>query len=89
MKSQGEAERNYLKYVSERLHRFEFPVEAMAELNKPRPHDPTAATHSRSKDASKCNAVSGDAQAKCKDMADADYNAAKANAKASEVSTRQ
>ena len=37
----------------------------------------------------KCNAVSGDAQSKCKDMADADYNAAKANAKASEVSTKQ
>jgi hypothetical protein len=36
----------------------------------------------------KCNAVSGDAQSKCKDMADADYNAAKANAKASEVSTK-
>ena len=37
----------------------------------------------------KCNAVSGDAQSKCKDMADADYNAAKANAKASEVSSKQ
>ena len=37
----------------------------------------------------KCDAVSGDAQSKCKDMADADYNAAKANAKASEVSTKQ
>jgi hypothetical protein len=37
----------------------------------------------------KCNAVSGDAQSKCKDMADADYNAAKANEKASEVSTKQ
>jgi hypothetical protein len=37
----------------------------------------------------KCNAVRGDAQSKCKDMADADYNAAKANAKASEVSTKQ
>jgi hypothetical protein len=37
----------------------------------------------------KCNAVSADAQSKCKDMADADYNAAKANAKASEVSTKQ
>jgi hypothetical protein len=36
----------------------------------------------------KCNAVSGDAQSKCKDMAAADYDAAKANAKASEVSTR-
>jgi hypothetical protein len=37
----------------------------------------------------KCNAVSGDAQSKCKDMAGADYDAAKANAKASEVSTKQ
>jgi hypothetical protein len=37
----------------------------------------------------KCTAVSGDAQSKCKDMADADYNAAKANAKALEVSTKQ
>jgi hypothetical protein len=37
----------------------------------------------------KCNAVSGDAQSKCKDMADAGYNAAKANAKASEVTTKQ
>jgi hypothetical protein len=37
----------------------------------------------------KCNAVSGDAQSKCKDVADADYEAAKANAKASEVSTKQ
>jgi hypothetical protein len=36
----------------------------------------------------KCNAVSGDAQSKCKDMAAADYDAAKANAKASEVSTK-
>jgi len=34
----------------------------------------------------KCNAVSGDAQSKCKDIADADYDAARANAKASEVS---
>jgi hypothetical protein len=37
----------------------------------------------------KCNAVSGDAQSKCKDMAAADYDAAKANAKASEVSNKQ
>jgi hypothetical protein len=37
----------------------------------------------------KCNAVSGDAQSKCKDMADADYNAAKADAKALQVSTKQ
>jgi hypothetical protein len=37
----------------------------------------------------KCSALSGDAQSKCKDMADADYSAAKANAKASEVSTKQ
>jgi hypothetical protein len=37
----------------------------------------------------KCNAVSGDVQSKCKDMADADYNAAKANAKALQVSTKQ
>jgi hypothetical protein len=37
----------------------------------------------------KCNAVSGDAQSRCKDMASADYDAAKANAKASEVSAKQ
>src|ERR1019366_8658229 len=37
----------------------------------------------------KCNAVSGDAQSQCKDVAGADYDAAKANAKASEVSTKQ
>lgn len=36
-----------------------------------------------------CNAVSGDAQSKCRDVADADYDASKANAKASEVSTKQ
>ena|ERR1700694_5222304 len=36
----------------------------------------------------KCTAARGDAQSKCKDMADADYNAAKANAKAAEVSTK-
>jgi hypothetical protein len=34
----------------------------------------------------KCAAPSGDAQTKCKDQADADYEAAKANAKATEVS---
>jgi hypothetical protein len=34
----------------------------------------------------KCAAVGGDAQAKCKDQADADYEAAKADAKATEVS---
>jgi hypothetical protein len=34
----------------------------------------------------KCAAVGGDAQSKCKDKADADYEAAKANAKATEVS---
>ena len=37
----------------------------------------------------KCNAVSGDAQSKCKDMAAADYDAAKADAKALEVSSKQ
>ena len=37
----------------------------------------------------KCKAVSGDVQSKCEDMADADYNAAKANAKASEVANKQ
>jgi hypothetical protein len=37
----------------------------------------------------KCNAVSGDAQSKCKDMAAADYDATKADAKASEVSSKQ
>jgi hypothetical protein len=34
----------------------------------------------------KCAAVGGDAQSKCKDQADADYEAAKADAKATEVS---
>jgi hypothetical protein len=37
----------------------------------------------------KCQSQSGDAQKMCKDQADADYNAAKANAKASEVSDKQ
>jgi hypothetical protein len=37
----------------------------------------------------KCTAMSGDAQAKCKDLADADYSVAKANAKATEVATKQ
>jgi hypothetical protein len=37
----------------------------------------------------KCTALSGDAQKSCKDMADADYNAVKANAKAAEVSQKQ
>jgi hypothetical protein len=34
----------------------------------------------------KCSALSGDAQKKCKGQADADYEAAKANAKVAEVS---
>jgi hypothetical protein len=37
----------------------------------------------------KCDALSGDAQKGCKDQADADYNAAKANAKAAEVANKQ
>jgi hypothetical protein len=37
----------------------------------------------------KCNAMSGDAQRKCKDLADADYDAAKANSKAAEVASTQ
>jgi hypothetical protein len=37
----------------------------------------------------KCKAYGGDAQKKCKDQADADYDAAKANAKASEVAKTQ
>ena len=37
----------------------------------------------------KCSALAGDAQKKCKDEADADYDAAKANAKADEVSAKQ
>jgi hypothetical protein len=37
----------------------------------------------------KCTAMSGDAQSKCKDVADANYNVAKANAKATEVATKQ
>jgi hypothetical protein len=37
----------------------------------------------------KCDSLSGDAQKSCKDQADADYNAAKANAKASEVANKQ
>jgi hypothetical protein len=37
----------------------------------------------------KCNAMSGDSQKKCKDLADADYEAAKANLKAAEVSSKQ
>ena len=36
-----------------------------------------------------CSALAGDAQKKCKDEADADYNAAKANAKADAVAARQ
>jgi hypothetical protein len=36
-----------------------------------------------------CEALNGDAQKNCKDQADADYNAAKANAKAAEVSDKQ
>jgi hypothetical protein len=37
----------------------------------------------------KCDALSGDAQKGCKDQADADYSAAKANAKAAEVANKQ
>ncbi len=37
----------------------------------------------------KCTALSGDAQKSCKDQADADYNAVKADAKAAEVSQKQ
>ena len=37
----------------------------------------------------KCEALGGDAQKNCKDQADADYNAAKANAKASQVQEKQ
>jgi hypothetical protein len=37
----------------------------------------------------KCDALSGDAQKNCKQQADADYDAAKADAKAAEVSTKQ
>lgn len=40
-------------------------------------------------DLKKCNALSGDAQNKCKDQADADYEAAKANAKANETAQKQ
>ena len=36
-----------------------------------------------------CSALAGDAQKKCKDEADADYNAAKANAKADAVAAKQ
>jgi hypothetical protein len=37
----------------------------------------------------KCEALNGEAQTKCKDMADADYDASKANAKASEAAAKQ
>ena len=37
----------------------------------------------------KCETQSGDARKQCKDQAEADYTAAKANAKASEVSEKQ
>ena len=37
----------------------------------------------------KCNAMSGDAQSKCKDLADADYAAAKANSKVTEVAAKR
>jgi len=37
----------------------------------------------------KCDAMSGDAQKNCKQQADADYDAAKANAKAASVSEKQ
>jgi hypothetical protein len=36
-----------------------------------------------------CESLSGDAQKNCKDQADADYAAAKANAKAAQVSSKQ
>jgi hypothetical protein len=36
-----------------------------------------------------CNAVSGDSQSKCRDMADADYAAAEANSKLAEVSAKR
>lgn len=36
-----------------------------------------------------CDALGGDAQKKCKDQAEADYEAAKANAKAAETLTKQ
>ena len=36
-----------------------------------------------------CNSMSGDAQKLCKDQADADYNAARANAKAAAQSDKQ
>ncbi len=36
----------------------------------------------------KCSALNGDAQKMCKDQADADYNAAKANAKAAQTSEK-
>jgi multidrug resistance efflux pump len=37
----------------------------------------------------KCEALSGDALKNCKSLADADYEAVKANAKAAEVSEKQ
>ncbi len=37
----------------------------------------------------KCDALGGDARKSCKDMADADYDAAKANAKAAEAGNKQ
>ncbi len=37
----------------------------------------------------KCEALSGDAQKSCRDQADADFAAAKANAKAAQVSAKQ
>jgi hypothetical protein len=37
----------------------------------------------------KCTALNGDPQKKCKDQADADYDAAKANARVTQVSTTQ
>ncbi len=37
----------------------------------------------------KCASMSGDAQKSCKDLADADYEAVKANAKAAEVAQKQ
>jgi hypothetical protein len=36
-----------------------------------------------------CNSLSGDSQSKCRDVADADYAAAKANSKLTEVSAKR
>jgi len=37
----------------------------------------------------KCNGLNGEAQKQCKDLAYADYDAAKANSKAAEVAAKQ